>query len=125
MFLMGDPIQRKAHETKDAGNGAVHVVNESVLAQHSVRGLVKADQRAVHEMADQQHERDRQPNLMGRHGKTQSHLRKDQSRADDREGGLTHPMRWWNILRVHEGGGNDWRSGMQLGGDGIHGGWQC
>ena len=50
-------------------NDAIDIIDKSIFAQHAMRGLVKANQRAMHEVAHQQHEWNRQPDLPGGHGK--------------------------------------------------------
>jgi hypothetical protein len=59
--LMEDPVEGKALPTEEADEDAIDFVEETILAQVAVGGLVVGDEVPVHQVADQQHEGDRKP----------------------------------------------------------------
>src|SRR5437762_7478864 len=62
MHLMHHPIQAERQETKYAEDYTIEFIQTTALSQQTMRGLVKANQKPVHEMGGDQNERQRQPN---------------------------------------------------------------
>ena len=61
MRLMNDAIETEAHQAQRADHDAVELIEAAIFSEKPVSRLVKTDESAVHQMADDKNERDRQP----------------------------------------------------------------
>ena len=78
MRLMDGAIKREAHKTQRSSDNTIQFVQQSILAQQSVRGLMKPNQRTVHKMTDEQHEGRRQPDPAAKNSEAKRNLRDQQ-----------------------------------------------
>src|SRR5262249_34876550 len=51
MQLVPGPVEAETHKTEDPDDGAVYLVQSPGLSKQPVRGLMKANQKAMHEVA--------------------------------------------------------------------------
>ena len=97
--LMGGAVETKADQAECADDDAVDFIEQPAFAQQPMRGFVKADQHAVHEMAGDEDERDGEPVVRVKDGAHERGLRERKERDQDGKGGATDPV--WFVTFDH------------------------
>ena len=66
--LMRGAVKAEADQAEDADDDTVDFIEDSILSQQPVRGLVKANQHTMHEMAGNEDQRHDEPVIRTIHG---------------------------------------------------------
>ena len=67
MRLMNDAIETEAHQAQRADHDSIKLIEAAIFSEKPVSRFVQADESAVHQMADNKHERHRQPDQSAVH----------------------------------------------------------
>lgn len=105
MCLMNDAIETEAHQTQRADHDAIELVEAAILSEKPVGRFVQADENAVHQMTDDEHERHRQPGQSAMHGYGEHRFSENQTENEKLKRTPQDPMRLMHLAEVFGGGG--------------------
>ena len=67
MCLMNGAIETETHQTQRSDHEAIKLIEGAIFSEKPVGRFVQADENAVHQMTDDEHERHRQPDQSAMH----------------------------------------------------------
>ena len=77
MCLMNGTIETEAHQTQRGDHDAIKVIEAAIFSEKPVGRFVQADETAVHQMADDEHQRHCQPDQSMLHRYSEQRFREN------------------------------------------------
>ena len=102
---MNDAIETEAHQAERADNEPIKLIEAAIFSEKPVSRFVQADESAVHQMADHQHERHRQPDQTALHRDREHQFSENQTENEKLKRTPQDPVWFVHLAEVFVGGG--------------------
>src|SRR6266404_573235 len=105
MRLMNHTVETEAHQAQGANHHPIELIEATIFSEKPVSRLMQADEEAVHQMADHEHERHRQPDPAAIDRHREHHFSENQTQNEKLERTPQDPMRLMHLTKVFIDGG--------------------